>query len=63
MTEKTANEILYDRALRVIRILWEDQSVDQQQAADNLHALQDEITDLIAVTETDIARQEGLTPG
>jgi hypothetical protein len=62
VSEKTKNQLLYDKAMRAIRELWEDHSVDLQQAADNLHALQDEITDLINATESDIARQEGLTP-
>lgn len=62
MSEKTKNELLYDKALAAIRELWEDTSVDLHQASDNLYALQDEIEDLITVTNTEITRQEGLTP-
>jgi hypothetical protein len=50
----TKNEMLYEKALQAIRELWQDKSVDSQQASDNLDALQDEIQDLINALQSDL---------
>ena len=43
----TENESLYEQAHKAIEELFNDRSVDQETAAQNLRALQDEITVLI----------------
>ena len=62
MTEKTRNKLLYNKVLAAIREVWVDRSVDMQQVADDLRALQGEIEEFITATESEIERQEGLVP-
>jgi hypothetical protein len=46
-----SNEQLYDAALKAITTLFSDQSVSQEEAANNLRALRDEINIMLDTLE------------
>ena len=53
MPEKTKNELLFEKAQRSIRELWEDMTVSQQDTWYNLSALRDEILELMNLLEVE----------